>query len=200
MYSGCESPVQHVCLPYIWSRPRADRPRSGIRAVDVWDCHWDRHRWLVLQEQSGPVGKQQGHNINSLAPEKCGNNCTGEFKHMLWTDVSSTSCESGFRWVLQNLINQANEKSTLVRVMAWCCQATSHYLNQCWPIFSLLYVITRPQGVNSSEKSCPQKNSYTLEILHKWFEKYIMMQYDFLTCHNVNFDWSNCPNKSYIDC
>ena len=25
------------------------------------------------------------------------------------------------------------DKSTLVQVMAWCCQATSHYLSQCWP-------------------------------------------------------------------
>ena len=24
-----------------------------------------------------------------------------------------------------------DDKSTLVQVMAWCCQATSHYLNQC---------------------------------------------------------------------
>ena len=24
------------------------------------------------------------------------------------------------------------DKSTLVQVMAWCCQATSHYLSQCW--------------------------------------------------------------------
>ena len=26
-----------------------------------------------------------------------------------------------------------DDKSTLVQVMAWCHQATSHYLNQCWP-------------------------------------------------------------------
>ena len=26
-----------------------------------------------------------------------------------------------------------DDKSTLVQVMAWCRQATSHYLNQCWP-------------------------------------------------------------------
>ena len=25
------------------------------------------------------------------------------------------------------------DKSTMVWVMAWCRQATSHYLNQCWP-------------------------------------------------------------------
>ena len=31
--------------------------------------------------------------------------------------------------------------------MAWCHQATSHYLSQCWPNFILQYGVTRPQGV-----------------------------------------------------
>ena len=42
------------------------------------------------------------------------------------------------------------DKSTLVQVMAWCRQATSHYLSQCWPRSMLLYGITRPQCVKSS--------------------------------------------------
>ena len=29
-----------------------------------------------------------------------------------------------------------NEKSILALIMAWCCQATSHYVSQCWPILS----------------------------------------------------------------
>ena len=41
-----------------------------------------------------------------------------------------------------------DDKSTLVQVMAWCRQATSHYLNQCWPISPTPYVVTRPQWVN----------------------------------------------------
>ena len=32
--------------------------------------------------------------------------------------------------------------------MAWCCQATSHYLNQCWPRSMSPYGVTRPQWVN----------------------------------------------------
>ena len=40
--------------------------------------------------------------------------------------------------------------STLVQVMAWCRQATSHYLSQCWPTSMLPYDITRPQWVNVS--------------------------------------------------
>ena len=34
--------------------------------------------------------------------------------------------------------------------MAWCHQATSHYLNQCWPRSPTPYGIIRPQWVNSS--------------------------------------------------
>ena len=44
--------------------------------------------------------------------------------------------------------NLTDDKSTLVQVMAWCRQATSHYLNQCWPRSPTPYGITRPQWVN----------------------------------------------------
>ena len=41
-----------------------------------------------------------------------------------------------------------DDKSTLVQVMAWCHQATSHYLSQCWPSFLSPYGVTRPQWVS----------------------------------------------------
>ena len=37
--------------------------------------------------------------------------------------------------------------STLVQVMAWCRQATSHYLSQCWPRSLSPYGVTGPQWV-----------------------------------------------------
>ena len=39
-------------------------------------------------------------------------------------------------------------KTTLVLVMAWRRQATSHYLSQCWPRSLSPYGVTRPQRVN----------------------------------------------------
>ena len=36
--------------------------------------------------------------------------------------------------------------------MAWCHQATSYYLSQCWPRSMLLYGITRPQWVWYNER------------------------------------------------
>ena len=42
------------------------------------------------------------------------------------------------------LCSALNEKSTLVQVLAWCRQAPSHYLSQCWPKSVLPYGVTRP--------------------------------------------------------
>ena len=42
-----------------------------------------------------------------------------------------------------------DDKSALVQVMAWCRQATSHYLSQCWPRSLSPYDVIRPQWVNS---------------------------------------------------
>ena len=45
------------------------------------------------------------------------------------------------------LMYLAYDKSTLVQVMAWCRQATSHYLSQFWPRSLLSYGVIRPQWV-----------------------------------------------------
>ena len=42
-----------------------------------------------------------------------------------------------------------DDKSTMVQVMAWCRQATSHYLSRCWPRSLSPYGVTRPQWVKS---------------------------------------------------
>ena len=41
-----------------------------------------------------------------------------------------------------------DDQSTLVQVMAWCRQATSHYLSQCWPRCLSPYGVTRPQCIS----------------------------------------------------
>ena len=45
-------------------------------------------------------------------------------------DGWGTSCEIDLIWIL---LDFTDDQSTLVQVMAWCRQATSHYLSQCWP-------------------------------------------------------------------
>ena len=57
------------------------------------------------------------------------------FRYLIFQIISvidgwGISCELALRWMSLNL---TDDKSTLVQVMAWCQQATSHYLSQCWP-------------------------------------------------------------------
>ena len=85
--------------------------------------------------------------INSLAPGRFELNfIQAVFKLILVTGGWAIFCETTLRWMSLDL---TDDKSTLVRVMAWCHQATSHYLSQCWPRSLTPYGITRPQWVNS---------------------------------------------------
>ena len=85
------------------------------------------------------------HNFNSLAPGRFeGNFIEVNFKLVLMIDGSGIFAETDFRLILFDL---TNEKSTLVQVMAWCRQATSHYLTQCLPRSMSPNGVTRPQWV-----------------------------------------------------
>ena len=67
-------------------------------------------------------------------------------KVIFWNKISSlaTGCETALRWMPQNV---TNEKSLFVQIIAWCRQARSHYLNQCWPSSTSPYSVTKPQWV-----------------------------------------------------
>ena len=68
------------------------------------------------------------------------------FKPILVINCSGVFREIALRWMSQDF---TDDKSTLVQVMAWCREATSHYLSQCWPRSMSPYGVTRPQWVNS---------------------------------------------------
>ena len=70
------------------------------------------------------------------------------FKLFSVTNGWGISCKIALRWMLLDL---TGDKSTLVQVMAWCPQATNHYLSQCWPRFMSPYDVTRPQWVNKTQ-------------------------------------------------
>ena len=70
------------------------------------------------------------------------------FKLILVIDGWRISCEIVLTWTPQDL---TDDKSTLVQVMAWCCQTTSHYLSQCWHSSLSPYGITRPQWVKNNQ-------------------------------------------------
>ena len=76
------------------------------------------------------------------------------FKQILVIHGWGISCEITLRWMS---LNFTDDNSILVKVMAWCRQATSHYLSQCWPRSLSPYGVTRSQGVNalSEAHACP---------------------------------------------
>ena len=71
------------------------------------------------------------------------------FKVISRIDNLSIPCGNAIRWMPKNL---TNDWLTLVQVMTWHCQATSHYLKKCWPRSMLPYDIIRPQWVKISVK------------------------------------------------
>ena len=73
------------------------------------------------------------------------------------------SYEVSLRWMPLDL---TNDKSTLVQVMAWCRQATSHYLIQCWPRSMSPNGVTRPQWVNDE--------LLTTHYLNQWWQSPVM--------------------------
>ena len=85
--------------------------------------------------------------VNSLAPVRSGcDSKNGIFNPVLLIGIFRSSHDNALRWMPHDLID---DKSTLVQVMAWCHQTTSHYLSQCWLRSLSPYGIARPQWVNT---------------------------------------------------
>ena len=77
------------------------------------------------------------------------------------TDGWGFSCEIAHRWMPLDL---TDDKSTLVKVMAWCRQAISHYLSWCWPRCMSSYGVTRPRWAVSTIQYTP-RNMHTVFTL-----------------------------------
>ena len=89
--------------------------------------------------------KTKRYFFNSLAPGKFEWNFRYViFKQILAIDGWGISCKIALIWML---LDFTDDQSTLVQVMAWCRQATSHYRSQCWPRTMSPNGVTRPQWV-----------------------------------------------------
>ena len=83
------------------------------------------------------------YDVNSSAPWRFKVNFRWVIlKLILVVNGWGISCETVPIWMS---LDHTYGKSALVQVMAWCHQATSHYLSQCWPRSLSPYGITRPQ-------------------------------------------------------
>ena len=136
------------------------------------------------------------------------------FQEILVIDGWRVLCKIVLKWMPMDL---TDGKSTLVQVMAWCRQATSHYLSQCWPRSVSPYGIIRPQWVNtdlitwswmlSSDNTIyltqPLMSNNWLDDNHKFtwpicesIRKLngqsikVMSHYVLAWCHNNTINWS----------
>ena len=88
------------------------------------------------------------------------------FSNSFYEYISWALHEIVLRWVLQNL---TDDKSKLVQViMAWCHQARSYYLSQCWPRSMPPYGITRPQWSNLFVSKPSDKILFTHDDVMTW--------------------------------
>ena len=86
---------------------------STMANSDDWKTIW--RLWISVN--SSATGKFEWNIIYVI------------FKHILVIDCWVISCEIALIWMS---LDFTDDQSTSVQVMAWCRQATSHYLSQCW--------------------------------------------------------------------
>ena len=125
--------------------------------------------------------------INSLAFGRSGFNFKSDIFHLvLLIGIFRSSYDSALRWMSWDL---PEDKSTMVEVMDWCCQATIHYLSQFWPRSLSPYGVTRPQWVKVNPEA-DYKNTVR------------NLRYKFLLKINKSFDltsyFSNIANVAKV--
>ena len=134
--------------------------------LKIWSLYW--HGVLVHSLPVSRISKIESyHNIvidkyNPLAPGTFELNFKYvTFKQILGIDDWGLSCELALIWMS---LDFTADQSTLVHVMAWCRQAASHYVGQCWPRSLSPYGVTRPQWVNAALSQI--KYLLTIRIVH----------------------------------
>ena len=136
----CGSVLHHSGVSTRGTRGTVQPSATAPVLPDPAPGHQHHHREGLREGCSG------GWDFKSLAPGRCGSNSKSIiFKPIMQNNSLVIQCKSALRWMSHKL---TNEKSTLVQVMAWCHQAASHYLSQCWLRFMAPYGVTRPQWVN----------------------------------------------------
>ena len=117
-------------------------------------CQWSS--WSVTSVTDAPPSAAENNEgwwksiikcyVNSLAPGRSECDLKNVIFNLVLLIGIFSSHDNALRWMPQDL---TDDKSTLVQVMAWCRQATSHYLSRCWLSSLLPYGVSRPQWVNS---------------------------------------------------
>ena len=137
---------RHVLLcPWHWLNCCTDHITQQMICIASPEERKSVSRWFLCSWWVRPLTAITFYDIFICPWEmwKYFQNCN--FKLVLRIDVLSISCEIALRRMPQNPFD---DKSILFQVMAWCLQATSQYLIQCWPRFMWPHGVSRPQWVN----------------------------------------------------
>ena len=122
--------------------PVGDRPLPESLNQYWWRCLMPHG--INSPQWVNPSGAEGGI-FNSLAPGR--SECDSKnliFNLVLLIGIFRSSHDNALLWMPQDL---TDDKSKLVQVMAWCHQATSHYMSQCWLSSLSPYGVARPQWV-----------------------------------------------------
>ena len=161
----------HPEIALRWMPQNLTNKKSTLVRVMAW-CHWapshnlgqcwpkslswysvNRPQWVnlvrIIAAEHGYIHCAACKELNSLAPGKFQYNLGPKKKQLtskliLVNSGWGISYEIALRWMPLDL---TDDKSTLVQVIAWCRQATSHCLSQCWPRSTSPNRVTRPQWV-----------------------------------------------------
>ena len=102
-------------------------PKPGDESALRWSTCWGNWKGRTFVLTHWPLG-----DLNEILDE-----CSCFSVNDGWR----ISNKIALRWISLDL---TDDTSTFVQVMAWCRQATSHYLSQCGTKSMLPYGITRP--------------------------------------------------------
>ena len=126
--------------------------KINIFELRLYDYMWKRKRHILMIHAL--IHLPFKHTTCRLSDvEKCKKiiqTLNSNFNLAFLIGVFKSSYDNVLRWMPHDL---TDDQSTLVQVMAWCRQATSHYLNQCWPKSPPPYGVTRPQWVKGTRGS-----------------------------------------------
>ena len=118
-----------VVYSIVYSGVNQRKHQSSASLAFVREIHRDRWISRTNGQLRGKCFHLMTSSCTSLAPRRCGNNFENiNFVLIIQNSKLDTCYEISLMWMPQNL---TNEKSTLFQAMAWCHQATWHYMIQC---------------------------------------------------------------------
>ena len=125
------------CLRFHWSLLQRFELITSLVQILAWRWPGDKpSSEAMMVRLPMHIYVTQPQWVNSLSPHSSG------------FDFKKCNFQSWFTECMVSSDLLMIMASTLVLVMAWYCQAISHYLSQCWPRHMPSFGITRPQWVN----------------------------------------------------